>query len=150
MIRDLLHKMEEMNFQYGYPFFCKAKSPAMIHLLLKWNVKDIPDMFGRSSVVAAIREGKRHKAFILLSGGCKFQCEKYFSDWKEQLVEFCQAAREMWEFYEAEIDDAFKQKVVSGIIWEFLVYFPRNHVAKARQKVEELLQEESDNDFWEL
>merc|ERR1719281_473474 len=122
----------------------------MIRLLLKWNVNEKTDMFGRSSVVAAIREGNKHKAFMLLSGGCKFQCENYWSDWKEILVEFCEAARGMWKFYETEVDKTFEQKVVREIIWEFLVYFPRNHVAKAKPKVDEFLQEQEINDFWEL
>merc|ERR1719473_697307 len=152
-ISNVIFQKEIQSLQTDLASFLLSKDfdKDVISLLLRLNLHKVVDTFGRSPVVKAFREGNNTMAFILLSGGFEFECEKYYSDWKEELVEFCKTAKRSWDYYESEIQNAIDQEPVRDIIWEFLTYFPRNQVALAKAKVCEFLEEEKfQSEFWKL
>lgn len=108
------------------------------------------DQFGRTALIAAIRQKEKRRAFILLTGGCDIRFEKYIEDSEEVLVEICKATSALYEFYMKEIEHTPKLDIVRDVIWNYLFFWSKQEVIALKKKVDDFVEEHEVDTFWGL
>ena len=71
-------------------------------------------------------------------------------DNKALTKEMSKAASELWGLYDRELKQMSLPAVIAEEIWKFLMYVPRSKIMASKKKLDDFLEEEELNTFWEL